>query len=245
MLASSNVIEELVHCAEWADRLIRADLIHGVVVSENDYTSNFTSALRREINSRAIPGVSAHSQVLTPSMERMTGTDGCIIFRNKSHFKVGLFEAKWPRLSTQTNCWDSLQKSTGKSHFDSQLTRQHSLQDFAVWEMFYSEEHYGANALFPKYGSACVWHADAFSFSSRRSQIAPWDDVELTALLGGYMKGIGDIVKDICMCKQGTPLPADDLPKLLQQFGIKGKVLVIDLAGPLDQSKQMPLRNTD
>lgn len=145
MRAPLNVISELANCAEWADRLVRADLMHGIVVSENDYTSNFTSALRREINSRAIPGVSAHSQVLTPRIERKTGTDGCIIFRNKSHFKVGLFEAKWPRLSTHTNCWDSMQKSTGKSHFDSQLARQHPLNNFAVWEMFYSEESYGAN----------------------------------------------------------------------------------------------------
>jgi hypothetical protein len=105
MLAPPNVIYEVVGCAEWADRLVRADLIQGFVVNENDYTSNFTSALRREINSRSIPGLAAHSQVLTPTVERQTGTDGCIIFRNKTNFKIGLFEAKWPRLSTHTNCW--------------------------------------------------------------------------------------------------------------------------------------------
>ncbi|CAD0299327.1 hypothetical protein [Xanthomonas hortorum] len=235
MLAPLNVISELANCAEWADRLVRADLMHGIVVSENDYTSNFTSALRREINSRAIPGVSAHSQVLTPRIERKTGTDGCIIFRNKSHFKVGLFEAKWPRLSTHTNCWDSMQKSTGKSHFDSQLARQHPLNNFAVWEMFYSEESYGANALFPYYGSACVWHDDAFSVSSGRNQAVPWDDVELTALLGTSKNAIDQIVKDICMCSQGAPLPAEDLQGQLRELGIKGKILVIDLAESLDQ----------
>ncbi|MEL4893105.1 hypothetical protein PQU63_11185 [Xanthomonas protegens] len=236
MLAPLNVISELSNCAEWADRLVRADLMHGIVVSENDYTSNFTSALRREINSRAIPGVSAHSQVLTPRIERKTGTDGCIIFRNKSHFKVGLFEAKWPRLSTHTNCWDSLQKSTAKSHFDSQISRQHYLNNFAVWEMFYSEEPYGANTLFPIFGSACVWHADAFAVSSGRGQTAPWDDVELTALLGNSMRSIGDIVRDICMCNQGVPLPAEGMQDQLRELGIKGKVLVIDLADSRDES---------
>ena len=80
MLALPHIIDEIEGCAEWADRLVSSDLISGIVVSENDYTSNFTSALRREVNSRNLPGISAHSQVLTPRVERKTGTDGCIIF---------------------------------------------------------------------------------------------------------------------------------------------------------------------
>ncbi|EHQ05552.1 hypothetical protein [Leptonema illini] len=149
MLASPHVIAEVADCARWADRLVRADLIHGFVVTENDYTSNFTSAFRREINSRRLPGLSAHSQVLTPSVERRTGTDGCIVFHNQSVFKVGLFEGKWPRLSTHLNYWDSIQKSGGRSHFDDQLARQAALSGYAIWEMFYSEEPYGPTSCFP------------------------------------------------------------------------------------------------
>lgn len=230
MLAPSNVIEIIVGCAEWADRLVRADLIKGFIVTENDYTSNFTGALRREINSRAIPGLVAHTQVLTPAFERKTGTDACIIFRNRNSFKVGLFEAKWPRLSTHTNCWDSLQISTSKSHFDSQLDRQHALPGSAIWEMFYSEEPYGANPLFPDYGSSCVWHADAFAVSSARTQTSPWTDTELTSLLTTKKQSIGDIVRSICKCIEGKPYPADMMQNHLQELGIKGKVLVISLA---------------
>ena len=229
MLAPPNVIYEVVGCAEWADRLVRADLIQGFVVNENDYTSNFTSALRREINSRSIPGLAAHSQVLTPTVERRTGTDGCIIFRNRTNFKIGLFEAKWPRLSTHTNCWDSLQKSTAMSHFDSQLKRQHSFPEPAIWEMFYSEEPYGSNPLFPHYGSSCVWHADAFATSSTRTQTTPWTDAELTALLAASMRPIGDIVRSICECLEGQPYPVDTMQNHLRELGIKGKVLVIIL----------------
>ncbi len=230
MLASHNVIADLVNCAEWADRLVRTDLIRGFVVTENDYTSNFTSAFRREINSRCLPGVSAHSQVLSPPTERKTGTDGCIILRNKTHFKVGLFEAKWPRLSTHTNCWDSLQKSSGTSHFDSQLARQHSLSGFAIWEMFYSEEPYALSPLFPQFGSACVWHDDAFAVSSSRTQNTPWTDSELVSLLKTSVKSIGEIVESICICKKGTPFASDYMHFQLLELGIKGEVLVIDLS---------------
>ncbi len=141
MLAPQNIIAAIVSCAKRADRLVRSDLIRGFVVTENDYTSNFTSAFRREINSRNIPGVFAHSQVLTPSVERQTGTDACCIFHNKDYFKIGLFEAKWPRLSTHIDSWDYLQKRNKKSHFDSQLDRQNRISGLAIWEMFYSEEH--------------------------------------------------------------------------------------------------------
>lgn len=230
MLASKDIIYELMDCATWADRLVRSDLIKGVIVSENDYTSNFTSALRREINSRAIHGLSAHSQVLRKEIEHQTGTDGCIIFHNRSHFKVGLFEAKWPRLSTNSNCWDSLQKSTKKSHFDSQLKRQHALGNkFAIWEMFYSEEPYGSNTLFPRYGSACVWHADAFNVSSTRVQKNPWTDKELTSLLSTSMQSIATVVKAICTCHHGFPLSVDGMENQLRELRINGEVLVITL----------------
>lgn len=232
MLAPPDVIDQVVACANWADRLVRADLIKGYVVTENDYTSNFTCALRREINSRCIPGLVAHSQVLTPKVERQTGTDACIIFRNPDFFKVGLFEAKWPRLSTHANCWDSIQKSTSKSHFDSQLKRQHDISGTAIWEMFYSEEPFGMNSHFPGYGSACIWHRDAYAASSTRTQTVPWTDAELTALLAGHMRGIGQIVQAICECAEGQRYPVDMMQSHLLDLGMKGSVLVIDTPIP-------------
>lgn len=96
MLFPHDIIEQIVSCAFWADRLVRADLIEGIVVSENDYTSNFTSAFRREIHARAIPGLTAKIQVLNPSTERELGADACVILQNNREFKAGIFEAKWP-----------------------------------------------------------------------------------------------------------------------------------------------------
>ena len=150
-------------------------------------------------------------------------------FRNKDHFKVGLFEAKWPRLSTHINYWDSIQKSTAKSHFDSQLDRQSSLTSYAVWEMFYCEEPYGANQFFPHYGSSCVWHSDAVVASSTRNQAIPWDDTELTALLSASRRSVGHVVRSILECTEGRRYPVDSMEGQLRELGVKGKVLVIDL----------------
>ncbi len=227
MLAQSQVIQEVADCATWADRLIRADLIAGFVVTENDYTSNFTGALRREINSRQIRGLSAHTQVLTPRVERNTGTDACIILQNQTHFKIGLFEAKWPRITTHANYWDSIQKSNLRSHFDNQIAKQSTLSNYAVWEMFYAEESYGQSKLFPQYGSACVWHSDAFAISSARTQTTPWADGELISMLKAHGLGIGDIVTQICMCRAGQLQPLDSLRSSLDDLGIKGRVVVI------------------
>jgi hypothetical protein len=215
MFATQNTIDEIKNCAEWADRLVRADLIHGYIAGENDYTSNFTSAFRREINSRSINGVYAHSQVLRPTSERKYGADGCIIFRNPTHFKVGVFEAKWPRLSSSLmnsktiKHWDSIQKSSKISHFDSQIQRQSAWANFAIWEMFYFEEPYGAMpSLFPKLGSSCVWHIDAFKAYQQRTNAKVWSNYELCNLLPKHVS-ISDVVQLMLQCKQGVPIIID------------------------------------
>ena len=46
MLVPTHIISVIADCADWADNQAREDLINGVIVTENDYTSNFTSSLR-------------------------------------------------------------------------------------------------------------------------------------------------------------------------------------------------------
>lgn len=225
-----NIIKEIVRCAYWADRLVRADLIEGLVVSENDYTSNFTSALRREINARALPKLRARIQVLNPSAERKMGADACIVLENDAHYKVGIFEAKWPRLSTHVNSWDSIQKSTGDSHFHSQLCRQHvHASKLAIWEMFYCEAPFlTQSAHFPDYGSACVWHDAAYSATmARSSSKSPWTDADLGALLKGNHRSIGEIIEGICSCKVGEPMPVDGYTSAFGKVQAPYQALVI------------------
>lgn len=231
MLFPKDIIDDISDCVAWADRLTRADLQAGIIVTENDYTSNFTSALRREIAGRNIPGLKARVQVINPRAERGNGADGCIILSNHTEFKVGLFEAKWPRLSTQVDAWDSAQKSTGKSHFDDQLARQQfaASRGVAVWEMFYSEHSFGEQpAYMPDVGSACVWHAHAVEASKRRiDKRKPWTDEELETLLRSASLDTASVVREICECTKGKPLPEQDYSAALSNYVMPEKALVV------------------
>ena len=217
-----------VSCAHWADRLARADLIEGIIVSENDYTSNFTGSLRREIHARAIPGLIARIQVLNPSAERELGVDACVILQNEREFKAGIFEAKWPRLSTHVNAWDSRQRSSDESHFHSQLKRQHAQRYYAaIWEMFYCEYPFGSQPAFMRNeGSVCVWHDDAYSYSlSRPSHLDPWTDNELRELLEVNSLSISEVFEAMCTCIQGKPLPIGGYEKAFGDAGAPHKAL--------------------
>lgn len=238
MLFRPEIIRQIQSCAHWADRLVRADLIEGLVVTENDYTSNFTSSLRREINARNIVGLRARVQVLNPSAERELGADACIILQNERQFKASIFEAKWPRLSTHVDTWDSKQKSTGTSHFHSQLQRQRAQSHYAaIWEMFYCEYPFGAQpSHFPNEGSACAWHSDAFAATnSRPSPLSPWTDADLKSLLEGRVLTIADVIEQICLCQKGRPLPAGNYKSAFGDIGPPHSALVITYAPPGEQ----------
>lgn len=231
MLFPAEIINVITDCVTLADRLTRAELSSGVIVSENDYTSNFTSALRREVTARNIPGLKARIQVLSSAVERGNGVDGCIIFSNSHEFKVGMFEAKWPRLSSKAKSWDSLQKSTGGSHFDSQIARQKlaAKHGIAVWEMFYSEHSFGEQPTFMQSeGSSCVWHKFASEASlMRENPSRPWTDGELEKLLRSNSTDIASIIREICECKQGTPRPEQGYADALGNLGAPEKALVL------------------
>jgi hypothetical protein len=230
MLFPPNVIETISDCVAWADRLTRADLQAGIIVTENDYTSNFTSALRREIAGRNVPGLTARIQVLNPTAERGNGADGCIILSNCQEFKVGLFEAKWPRLSTKVNSWDSTQKSTGKSHFDDQISRQQfaASQGVAIWEMFYLEHAFGEQPeSFPEQGSACVWHEQAMNASRARNQVSPWTDQELEKLVRTSGIDTASVVRQICECSKGKPFPEQEYARALSNYVLPEKALIV------------------
>lgn len=230
MLYPSLIIHELASCAHWADRLVRADLAQGYIATENDYTSNFTGSFRREINARGIPGLRATAFVLRPTVERILGADACFIFATPVKFKLGIFEAKWPRLTSQQDSWDSLQKSTGRSHFHEQLTRQSMVvRQAAVWEMFYFEHRFGMQPPYaPEYGSACVWHRHAATEDRKRSPATAWTDAELDTLLQPSCVSIEEIVTRIVSCDEGTIIAGRDYDRPLSDFGVPSEVLLIE-----------------
>jgi hypothetical protein len=218
MLFPANITDIVCHVIQSADRQVRTELQHGYIASENDYTSNLTGTIRRQINGAAHPGLQAQSFVLKPGVERKIGADACIIFANSSEFKVGIFEAKWPRLSTHTDSWDAVQTALGHSHFDSQLDRQSAwLAHFAVWEMFYLEHPFAQQPQgFPPYSSACFWHADVYVASGQRVRTERWRDRELLQL--GPVHDIEAIAREICACRAGVAIAGSDYAGAVTQF---------------------------
>jgi hypothetical protein len=235
MLFPAWITEQIAQSAYWADRAIRSELAEGLISTENDYTSNLTSTFRRNINARAIPSLHATSYVLRPTVERALGADACIVLQNTKQFKLCIFEAKWPRLSTHKDYWDSLQLSSGNSHFDEQLSRQSPrARAIATWEMFYCESPFGHQPHFiPSHVSACVWHEDAIAVSNARPmKTVPWTNLELSSMLSSSGKQIDEIIKEVCACRKGQPFSGTNYLAAFEDIGIPREILVIRYSPP-------------
>lgn len=234
MLFPQWIIDHIAQSLYWADRTVRADLIAGLISGENDYTSNLTATIRRQINARAVPKLSATSYVLKPIVERSVGADACIVLASEREFKICLFEAKWPRLSTHNNYWDSVQKNRRVSHYDDQLHKQQRVSSiFAVWEMFYCEFPYGKQPSFmPSHVSACVWQHDAIRASQERpGNDNPWTDQELEDLLRNASSQVDHLIREVCLCHHGQRFNGNDFLSVFEEYEVPSEVLVIKYAG--------------
>jgi hypothetical protein len=227
---SQPQINELRGFAYISDKEIRSDLCRNYIKTENDYTSNFTGALRRNINSYSRTGLQATSYLLEPRQERQMGCDAAIIICSNGQSKIAVFEAKWPRLSTNYYQWDHAQTSTGLSHFSDQLERQkcHN-SNLAIFEMFYceflpfSQPDYMQNEV-----SSCVWHDKAMVFKSKRSNPdSIWDQGDLISMLKIENLDVGEIIERVCQCQAGTPIGMSDPEGIAQEFALPSNVLFI------------------
>ena len=234
-LLPQDQIAELRHFCYLSDREIRSDLIIGFIVNENDYTSNFTGALRRNINSYSQTGLQATSYLLTSQEEQATGCDAAIIIQAGNVGKVLLLEGKWPRLSTPNHRWDWKQSSSGLSHFSDQLARQAIYTNrYALVEMFYSEHPFGSQPTYMQpHGSSCVWHRDAMAHDqSRATTPKVWSQAELVSMLSKGTHDIAHIIEQVCLCQEGRPLGLPDTPRFdLLDFPLPSNVLVISASG--------------
>jgi hypothetical protein len=231
-------IDELCGFARIADKEARSDLALGYIVSENDYTSNFTGGLRRIINSNSKTGLSASSYLLTPPDERLTGCDAAIVITSNGYFKIAIFEAKYPRLSQPNYAWDYQQTSTSLSHFSDQLVRQRRFARLhAVFEIFYCEWPFRKQPRYMQNSvSSCVWHDEAVAYDATRAvpqQV--WSPGDLVGLLSARNYSIDQILRAVCECLRGQPQPSfGDIPLIAREFSLFGSVLHID-AKSVDQ----------
>lgn len=226
-------LTELQRFAAIADKEARSDLMRGYIKDENDYTSNFTGALRRIINSNSLTGLTATSFLLQPHEERECGADASIIITRGSESKVAVFEAKWPRFYDQGYSWDYAQTSTGLSHFSDQLERQKRWNgSFAVFEMFYSEYPFGTKEPFlVPLGSSCVWHRDTEAFRQARScPNAIWTQAELQKLLSANRVEIADILLSLGLCAEGKLLSMTEPEGIAREFRLPTRLLAIAAA---------------
>lgn len=231
---SPEQLNELIGFATIADKEARSDLAGGFIKDENDYTSNFTGALRRIINSNSEYGLTATSFLLTHRVEREYGADAAIILSRGSESKVAVFEAKWPRFKIPGYAWDHAQTATGLSHYSDQLERQKRWPHmYAVFEMFYNEYEFGAQPAFlDQHGSSCVWRDDAATFKSKRQKPDRlWSQDELKTLLQAKQLTIGAVMREFGICTQGQAIPIAEPKAIGEEFRLPPQLLAIKATG--------------
>jgi hypothetical protein len=237
---SPNQLHELAVFASFADKEARSDLAGGYIKDENDYTSNFTGALRRIINSNSQSGLVATSHLLSHSEERQTGADAAVILSKGKQSKVAVFEGKWPRFAKVPYRWDRHQTASGLSHFSDQLDRQRRWSGiFAIFEMFYCEFPFGKQPPFlDDDGSSCIWYDDAEAFRSSRNQPnALWSQQELSSLLQLKRVTIRDVLMEFGECKKGTPIGLTDPHAIGREFSLPQQVLAVAARGESERRR--------
>lgn len=254
---------EFAELVQFHDAVCRHELAHGYLVSERDYVSALATHLRFPFGSRmhnplpAAAGVPlpfycppTTSITLPSSKEQKLGCDGIIIFSVPPSFnqtdhlyKIGFFEAKWPRLSKHKNYpWDAISHHN-HSHFSHQLERQRPLAampEVVVWEMFFSEETVGTTSAHSPHpwGSTCISHSQAWNHVDANPDLAPsgagasarrWKSADLATLIkAGATQSLASLIEGIVSCKVGKP--------------IKGTPSSLILRLPPDSSARIPER---
>lgn len=231
-----NIISPKMHLLSsiiyFIDSEIRKDLNRGHITDENDYTSNLCSRIR---NIGLNNFFKIQSFKCNKSQESRFGCDGIILFKLKDFIKVGLFEAKWPRVS-RIYQWDKL--NSKESHFHSQLNRQRKWSNTAaIWEMFYNELPVGDKYWnFDRYGSSCVWHELALIYDSnfiKSNQI--WKNEDIIELFWTrpfsffnrhYGNNLRYIILDMLSCKKGKPISLDNETNYFYLEGEEDKIKI-------------------
>lgn len=208
------------------DTNVRNDLYCNRIADERDYVSRLVTHFNYPFgifNQFGFNHMKFQSKWVTKvnsgHHERKFGCDSMIVFRVNNKIKVGLFEAKWPRVIKDPNYqWDYNQKSTKTSHFTNQILKQSKWTNYAaIWEMFFYEEKVGTfNRPFDKNASTCVRHSFANSLvSSTPSLQTIWNNNDLNNLIqsaqttsfdGTNETNIKQIIVDILTCNFGEPI---------------------------------------
>lgn len=202
-----------------ADEKVRIDFQRGIIVDENDYTSNFTQEIRNIIQNLAIPGlkVSLHAQKVNSITEKAFGVDAAIILTDimAKTSKIILFEAKQLR-----NNWDYLNRR-GESHFSTQLDRQSRVNNypFAIWEQVYNRS--GPIPIKNNNttsNSICIWHEDAYNYKGVPCS-TPWTNNDVINLASSVGDTVDNFMYEVCICNKGKPISTSEVQNHLNDLG--------------------------
>jgi hypothetical protein len=189
----------------------RRDLCTRTLNNEPQYVAALTTRIRDYLECLGVPAL-CHAQALPATQERLLGCDAALLFHLNEGIKVGLFEAKWPRLLTSRYSWDRAQGGTGVSHFTDQLSRQSRVASHvAVWELLMLEACPGQYHVgFDIWGATCLWHSEADAFNhTRSSPQAVWSQYDARGLARSvtrHRKNLGTCVRRLVECSVGSPV---------------------------------------
>jgi hypothetical protein len=230
------IISQLEGLINFSDGLMRHNFHRGVIVDENDYTSNLTSHIRERINESLPLIASTFSQKLPGGIERKWGADAIIIMiDHQQHIaKVALFEAKTDRPN-----WDYIQPNSSPpvSHFSSQLNKQVNAINlgFAVWEQFYTNEDLNSplGSSRNQMGSSCIFHRLASLHHYPMPNSTIWQDQDVDSLCKfqttiGWPITMGGIIRSICECHYGEVFSLDWVISMMDDFIDFSEILIIE-----------------
>lgn len=212
-----------------ADSFMLRKLKKGIVVDENDCTSQFTNAVTELFPIHFPLTVKAFSQKLPAAIEQEWGVDGVILLvdHEVNQGKICLFEAKVGRQN-----WDYIQKNSEPpvSHFSTQLKRQKVPYDhgFIVWEQFYTPS---------QINSLCFLHNIALEHKGEPTYSNVWRNTDVDAACElqrgkGLPVNVGEIIKLACECTIGRPFFINDIVAHLHKMPSIANALLIEKQDP-------------
>lgn len=221
--------EEIKDFFSLADKHMLRKLKEGIVVDENDCTTQFTTAVRELFPSHFPLTIKAFSQKLPATIEQEWGVDGIILLvdHELNQGKICLFEAKIDRRN-----WDYIQKNSEPpaSHFSTQLKRQKVPYErgFIVWEQFYTAS---------QINSLCFLHNIALEHKGEPTYGTVWRNADVDAACElqrgkGLPVNIGEILKLACECTIGIPFTIDDIVAYLHNMPPVANALLIEKQDP-------------
>ncbi|RZK38536.1 MAG: hypothetical protein EOO61_07885, partial [Hymenobacter sp.] len=205
MLTRTEALE-IARLFRFFDATCRHDLSTQRIISERDYVSNLATHIRYPLGAYCSGNLDSAGNFLNrvrfpykrsprfvsvtsaPNIEQEYGCDGIIIFsfdhgKGKVLHRVGMYEAKWPRLKKNSalivNGWDDIgwrpvskkrippPPKIYKSRFTNEILRQQALvhSGIVVWEQFFCQKDVlYRDANFRLYGSTCIWHEHAHRY---------------------------------------------------------------------------------